>query len=213
MNVRLSLWPFQDRVLSELGLSRVMRILQKLSKHLAPVHNRSRGHGVAERHFSDEGLVAAHLLSMALTNRKKQQQIVKLTMAAAFGNAMATDYVSHHVPSYSFLRKRLVMFDAAMMLLKRQQDTSDKFRWIWADSSPQGGYDWLQIKELSINVSEVVTVADAVDELAKHNSTSDEVFLEDGCRLHEVLERHMRIHMRIPTAKSSGHSLSRSFLG
>ena len=76
------------------------------------------------------------------------------------------------VPSPSTLRRCGLMLDTAMMLTMRDRASADVLRFGWADSSPQGGRDWLLVVTDSIKRDRVLQVVAAANTLALLGSSA-----------------------------------------
>eukprot|EP00971_Amphidinium_carterae_P328120 6459842-Amphidinium_carterae.2 len=173
------------------SLSQVVRTLQPTPKR--------------RKQYSDALMVAMHLISVTLTNRRMANKIIQMCASVAFQGAFDSSHVASWLPSASYLQERLVCFDAALMLLKRDMEIQDAegglLRYVWADSSVQGHRDWLQIKEQWIRGSDLADVFAAVRALARED---DELFMEERHAAQQTLESKIHVHMRIPVAKASG---------
>ena len=113
------------------------------------------------------------------------------------------------LPSREYIRSRTVLFDGALMLLKREVERDARnqggmTRWLWADSSVQADRDLLQIKEMYVRNMDLVRVADAADLLALGNLGVIDTFLSDTAACNDTLQHGLRLHMRAPVAKASG---------
>jgi hypothetical protein len=94
-----------------------------------------------------------------------------------------------------------VVFDAAFLLLTRKQFAQEPggfCRWVLCDSSPQGGRDWFQCKEIRVRRRDLGPLAAAVDALILGK--------EGESQSNATIESCLTEHMRVPMAKAEGHS-------
>ena len=153
--------------------------------------------------FPDHCMVAFHMILPYLRNASSFKTVMSNAFSALFHSTFA-DAPSGFAPSKSSLNRHRVVFDVAYMMLKRQLDGPPTLRWLWMDSSPQAGRDWLQIKELYIRQADALQVAQQVETLALATLEGQELCLEDVRGAVDILEQCVHFHMRIPVAKSSG---------
>ena len=89
--------------------------------------------------------------------------------------------------------------------------------YLWADSSPQGGVDWLLSTVMTVRASSVVScweaaqyLAASVDLFATAHAEEDEEKLDEvTMRRHEcgiLLKSEIRVHRQIPMALGAGRS-------
>ena len=99
------------------------------------------------------------LLMTHVKGQKAAASAIRLTMMEAMpGHADDLNFRSEHKVSND--QRRL---DMAYMVLMRDSNHAQRFvRFFWADSSPQGGLDFMIVKEKKVKVVDLVRIADAV---------------------------------------------------
>ena len=158
----------------------VVQTLQALA-----LPSRTRYGNTAQHAYSDATMVASHLLALRLSNRNDSEKVIELAVAASFQGLMGGDLRSSKwLPSPSYIRKRLVCLDAALMLWRRvlEERHGSKLCWLWADSSVQAGHDWVQVKELSVHTADMQQVVAAMDHLSQAAMLMLESFLGEASR-------------------------------
>ena len=123
------------------------------------------------------------------------------------------------VPSRASLQRFQLAFDVGVMLWRRKLATAadgPACRYGFADSSPQGGRDWLIVKTCIIQSSKIVEVMEVVFELANDAAVeawrlqSDEPVLPDSelrrSDLFETIRDNMLTHTSPPVALGQGKS-------
>ena len=145
-------------------------------------------------------ICSSHFLEIGKDTRTSCNLLLQPSFVASFA-----DIPVKSLPSKSFMRRRQVSFDGAFMLWKRTVDASAPVvRWVWMDSSPQAGRDWLQVKELYAREADLVQLYHAVETLALAYSESHDLTMDDEKDATQTIEASLHIHMRIPVAKASG---------
>ena len=71
------------------------------------------------------------------------------------------------VPSEAAIRKQEFSFDAAIALMRRRLCNNSVVRFLWSDSSPLAGHDWLWAQVHEIERSELVSTCRAALELSR----------------------------------------------
>ena len=165
---------------------------------------------------SHDSVVRALCACLNVRDRSKLQPFVLEGMKAAFPGFDAD--VHCDLPSGSVLSRRQLVVDCAFACFWRQLLADhDGCVYLWADSSPQGGVDWLLSIIVLIkreNLEEVAEAADALQGSAERFVAACE--LDDthammqiaqqrhACGL--VLTKGMQRHRQIPMALGSGRS-------
>ena len=95
------------------------------------------------------------------------EQAIKRGLALALPPSMSKGFIesfedSGSLPSASLIRHAEFSLDVAMLLWQRERSTRDVVRYMWSDSSPMLGYDWLWSQYHEIERTKLVTVAQAV---------------------------------------------------
>ena len=198
-------FPDQESDAAERALGSTACALQKLAGRLHGGASKT----VRHEKFDAQVLVAMHSLAPHLRNHHLLRTAIILGTQVALPGVRGQGMVEH-IPSDSYMRKRQVCYDAALLLLRRARDSQNarqggSVRWLWADSSPQAGYDWMQVKELHASAKDLPVIFSAVADLAIANIEGQELCL-DVLQCHNAtIEGKLQIHMKIPTAKASGH--------
>lgn len=121
-----------------------------------------------------------------------------------------------HVPGSSTISKRQVQVDAALCCFwRRRLVHEDNSLFLWADSSPQAGSDWLMSLMLIIKSTELwqclqssFAIALSVIDFMEAHSQDDTDRLEAlALQRHEqgvYLTQALQLHRQVPTALGSG---------
>ena len=183
-------------------------------KHFSGAHMHGNAHdGEAAGRDVDKAwnasMVAAHTMASHLSSLNRIGAIaasgVELLFPGMFTQA-AQRRAGWHTSS-SYLKKRRVVFDAALLVLQRQQTAETQLtRWAWADSSPQAGRDWFMVKEQSARDEDLPALAAAVDSLIYARGQSLLPHDPSLRQYHDTIQDCLHIAMKLPTAKGEGTS-------
>ena len=169
-----------------------------------------------QKRTSHDSVVRALCTCLNLRNKSQLSPTI-LSAVAAFFPGMDPD-MHIEIPSGGSLSRRQLLVDAAYACYWRDLLLQhDGPLYLWADSSPQGGVDWL----LSIvalirkdDLEAVVEAANRLQESSKHFLPAYEVddkdaMLRIAAQRHEsgqLLATAMKLHRQIPMALGSGAS-------
>ncbi|CAE7825398.1 SHE10 [Symbiodinium sp. CCMP2456] len=169
-----------------------------------------------QKTFSHDTVVAALCSSMRLKNKKELAPMLREALNHMFPGLSAD--MNIRVPSGSTLSRRQLLVDAAFSCYWRnffQEHTGPLY--LWADSSPQGGVDWL----LSIvsfakqdSLADLVSAASFLQESTKHFEAACAIddkdrMLEIARKRHEcgvLVKSTLGLHRQIPMALGSAHT-------
>ncbi len=115
-------------------------------------------------------LVAFFEASLHLRNMDSLQVCAQLLGKAAAAAAVGRGCAERLelAPSGSTMRRLFLSMDVALMMWERQRHEPNCVRYVWCDSSPQGGRDWFltQVTIVS-NQSDLIDLRDAADYLVE----------------------------------------------
>ena len=166
--------------------------------------------------YQHETIVAALCCSMKLRSRSQLAPLLRDAIASMYPHIDLDR--ENRVPSGSTLSRKQLLVDAAYSCFWRdllQQHRGPMY--VWADSSPQGGFDWL-LSIVSLvkreDLQEVVQSADylagSVERFACACETDDKDELAEIARKRHAcgkfLKRAVKLHRQIPIALGSGFS-------
>ena len=168
-----------------MGLERHVRVLDAL------VFEQCSRPGAKQ--FSAEVLVKSLLYSRQLKDQSSYAETIrgaiKLLPPTLRSLAISCiDDADFPSPSPSTLNRFQLFFDTALMLYRRRaydNDAKKRVRFLLADSSPQGFYDWLIVKMQIISVEDMRSIRDAVRRLAEAGAQEAVFDDEDEPDLHE----------------------------
>ena len=192
----------QEREVAEHSVKVTVALLQQLVHRLEAGPQASHSSRSACK-FPAALQIAMHLLLPHLRNQHMVASMLEMTASVTFPG-LRLPGLRKQIPSESHIRKRQICLDASWMMVQRDFQHGKKARWVWADSSPQADWDWMQVKEKAVREVDLLDVSAAITHLATANAEGELPCLEDLEAWNSVIERSFTIHMRIPTPKASG---------
>lgn len=174
--------------------------------------------GYVRERLTPSRLLHGLLAAMHLRNRGKLSDTLKHGLQSAGLSGDAVEEMSLHAPCDSQIQRSQVLIDSALCKYFAEEVFNEEplgFLYLWADSSPQGGTDWLLSIVRIIPQKHVSACVAAATSL--HASVSDfeeAVSQGDMSKISSIVqERHsqgmfletaIRMHRQIPMGQGSG---------
>ena len=155
-------------------VARLDEIGRSAAEAAAQTRNADGDGAPAKRRPRDTGaLVHALCASMHLRDRSKLAETFRLTVKSipalsGFASILDMDSSAVKLPTASMISKSQIFVDAALCCYyKSVFEAEDWLLFLWADSSPQGGYDWLMSLVRMIKVADLDACMEASHMLEK----------------------------------------------
>ena len=178
---RFTLAAKQLQKLAQSGSSREQDEIARSITYLQDLAATVTGAAIATPYDTASSKIREGLLALSLNNSSKVHDVVQRSLQIFLPGALAPMGSGKDTIQQSQFKT-----DLAFMLVRRDDSwTRDVARFGWADSSPQGGFDWLLFKYREVSKADLSAIFDAVKLLMTTNGGSFALTIEaaDGISL------------------------------
>ena len=164
-----------DRMLLRSCLLQLDNLSESLKRNNASrgKTRRPRGRGVQ---FTSVAMVDCLRLAMCLKGRSRLEKVIthslRICMPTVADECRST-LVEGKVARESTISRNQICLDAAMLMLQRDDLEAPSALYIWADSSPQAGYDFLIVVLMAIRLDRLREAYELARSLANAKYTPD----------------------------------------